>query len=204
MLFTRERLRCSAPRGSGLHAIARLVPFPAVVLYEWRKQPQVVARADEQVIALGGLWKAGAVPREKILRTFVIITVRATPDVLDQRTGPGASPAGTLRVWASRAPVRISCHAGKPASPGDWALIALPHGAVKAPPAAPTPPPIRAPVSGFPPVRADTPAAAPAPIAPPVTARVPGLDPQALNVSKENNNIAVFMTYTSRIPSLAG
>jgi len=43
------------------------------------------------------------------------------------------------------------------------------------PPAAPTPPPINAPVAGFPPATADTPAPAPAPIKPPVTARVPGL-----------------------------
>jgi hypothetical protein len=53
------------------------------------------------------------------------------------------------------------------------------RGAVNAPPAAPTPPPINAPVSGRPPVTAEMPAPAPAPIRPPETARWPGVSPQA-------------------------
>jgi hypothetical protein len=48
---------------------------------------------------------------------------------------------------------------------------------VTAPPIAPTPPPISAPVAGRPPVNAEIPAPAPAPIKPPVTALVPGSEP---------------------------
>jgi hypothetical protein len=92
-------------------------------------------------------------------------------------------------TWVGKASARLVVFPTEPSS--------VHHGAVKAPPNAPTPPPIKAPVSGFPPTRADRPAPAPAPSAPPVTARVRGLYPQALNVSNESSNITVFMTYTS-------
>src|ERR1700760_2368293 len=59
---------------------------------------------------------------------------------------------------------------------------------VTAPPTAPTPPPMRAPVAGRPPVTAATPAPAPAPIRPPVTARVPGSVPQAVNSDSRLTN----------------
>jgi putative SOS response-associated peptidase YedK len=101
---------------------------PAGAFYEWRKttdgkQPYAIARADEQVMGLGGLWEGWRSPEGEILRTFAIITVPASPDVaelhdrmplmLEQRDWPAwlgevkadpggllrPSPAGTLRVW---------------------------------------------------------------------------------------------------------
>jgi hypothetical protein len=63
-----------------------------------------------------------------------------------------------------------------------------PDQRVTAPPTAPTPPPISAPVAGLPPVSAETPAPAPAPSSPPVTARVPVVSPHAANPSKAPNN----------------
>src|SRR5277367_3371839 len=57
------------------------------------------------------------------------------------------------------------------------------YGVVTAPPTAPTPPPISAPVAGLPPVTAATPAPAPAPSSPPVTARVPGSPPQPASIA---------------------
>jgi putative SOS response-associated peptidase YedK len=105
----------------------RLVPAGA--FYEWQKnpsgqQPYAIARADGQIMALGGLWEGWRSPEGEILRTFVIITVPASPDVaelhdrmpliIEERDWPAwlgeaesdptallkSSPAGTLRVWS--------------------------------------------------------------------------------------------------------
>jgi hypothetical protein len=76
---------------------------------------------------------------------------------------------------------------------------------VTAPPTAPTPPPIKAPVAGRPPVIAETPAPAPAPISPPVTARVPGLLPHPANPKDAaiiNANIAIRIQFSSRWETL--
>jgi putative SOS response-associated peptidase YedK len=108
--------------------VRRRCLVPAGAFYEWRKdptgkQPYAVARGDGQPMALGGLWEGWRSPEGEILRTFVIITVPANPDVvelhdrmpliLDQQDWPswlgevGGDPAGllhppsagTLRVW---------------------------------------------------------------------------------------------------------
>jgi putative SOS response-associated peptidase YedK len=102
---------------------------PAGAFYEWQKtasgkQPFAIARSDGQIMALGGLWEGWRSPEGEILRTFVIITVPANPDVaelhdrmpliIEERdwsawlgeaeSDPTAllksSPAGTLRVWS--------------------------------------------------------------------------------------------------------
>jgi putative SOS response-associated peptidase YedK len=108
--------------------VRRRCLVPAGAFYEWRKDPTgkqayAVARGDGQPMALGGLWEGWRSPEGEILRTFVVITVRANPDVAELHDrmplilerqdwptwlgevegGPAAllvpSPAATLRVW---------------------------------------------------------------------------------------------------------
>ena len=78
------------------------------------------------------------------------------------------------------------------------------QGVVTAPPTAPTPPPIAAPVAGRPPVTAAMPAPAPAPIRPPVTARVPGSSPHAARPSAMLPNSALSTNLRSIHTSIVG
>lgn len=61
---------------------------PAGAFYEWQKiaggkQPYAIARADGQVMALGGLWEGWRSPEGEVLRTVTIITVPANSDVAE-------------------------------------------------------------------------------------------------------------------------
>jgi putative SOS response-associated peptidase YedK len=60
---------------------------PAGAFYEWQKfssgkQPYAIARTDQQIMALGGLWEGWRSPQGEIRRTFTIITVPASSDVV--------------------------------------------------------------------------------------------------------------------------
>lgn len=68
---------------------ARRCLVPAAAFYEWRnggagqKQPYAVVRADSVPMALAGLWDGWRAPDGEIERTFVIVTIDASPDVVE-------------------------------------------------------------------------------------------------------------------------
>jgi putative SOS response-associated peptidase YedK len=138
--FTKDRKSARKPINARAETLATSGMFkaafarrrclvPAYAFYEWQKtasgkQPYAIARADGHIMALGGLWEGWRSPEGEILRTFVIITVPASPDVAElhdrmpliveegdwpawlgeAESDPTAllrpSPAGTLRTWS--------------------------------------------------------------------------------------------------------
>jgi putative SOS response-associated peptidase YedK len=123
--------RSETAAGSGMFRsafAARRCLVPADAFYEWRaeggrKHPYAIARADGAPLAFAGLWEGWRGPEGAVLRSFVILTTDAGPDVamlhermpviveaadwplwLGEAEGDAAevlrpSRAGTLRSW---------------------------------------------------------------------------------------------------------
>ena len=81
--------------------VRRRCIVPADAFYEWRtingeKLPHAVARADGAMLAMAGLWEGWRGPGGEVVRSFVILTTEAAPELrfLHERMPVVLEPAG--------------------------------------------------------------------------------------------------------------